>query len=88
MPSPVRYIIHPGWVRSENDGDLRYITASRLISLYQINPRDPKILCVIDKYGTGFEISETPGDIHLYPRADDNYSLPAVSELPSSEAGK
>lgn len=85
MPSPARYIIHPGWVRSENDGDLHYISARTLMSLYQLNLHDPSIHYVVDQDGRGFGICETPGDIHLYPRADGDYSLPAAGRLKSGE---
>lgn len=85
MPSPVRYIIHPGWVKSASDGDLHYITAGKLMSLYQLNLRDPNVHYVIDRDGKGFGIGETPGDIHLYPRFDGNYSLPVAGKLKGEE---
>jgi hypothetical protein len=85
MASPVRYIIHPGWVKSASDGDLHYITAGKLMSLYQLNLRDPNVHYVIDRDGKGFGIGETPGDIHLYPRFDGNYSLPAKDKLRGEE---
>lgn len=94
MPSPVRYIIHPGWIRSARDGNLHYITARTLMSLYQLNLHDPSvhhpidhpsIHYVVDQDGRGFGICETPGDIHLYPRADGDYSLPAAGRLKSEE---
>lgn len=94
MPSPVRYIIHPGWIRSARDGSLHYITARTLMSLYQLNLHDPSvhhpidhpsIHYVVDQDGRGFGICETPGDIHLYPRADGDYSLPAAGKLKGEE---
>ena len=43
MPSPARYIIHPGWIRSARDGNLHYITARTLMSLCQLNLHDPSV---------------------------------------------
>jgi hypothetical protein len=70
----MRYVIHPGYVRSANDGQLHYITAGQLIKLYQL-PQNSRVLIIAHAYPTpGFR--EEPGDVHLYPRRDGNYTLP------------
>ena len=63
-----RYILHPGWVTSQNDGDRHYITAVRLLGLYGVHPA----LCRI--YDP--KVKDKEGEVHLYPRYDGNYSLP------------
>ena len=71
-----KYCVHPGEVRSKNDGDLHYIDATNLVRLYQL------------KRGT-YRIFHNPTDhamreplICLYPRYDGRYSV----ELAEKEA--
>lgn len=70
-----RYVLHPGPVRSKTDGDVHHISASQLIMLYRVNPRD----CVVYPEGDAFRQrfwQDQPGDVHLYPRTSGNYTLP------------
>lgn len=69
-----RYVLHPGWVYSKNDGDRHFIGGPRLARLYGVDIRQ----CV---FGDVPQYSELPGDIHLRPRRDGNYTLPANPEL-------
>lgn len=39
----IRYVIHPGYVFSKNDGQCHYINGRQLIRLYGLNPAE----CVI-----------------------------------------
>jgi len=34
------YALHPGFIRSVNDGDLHFISAGRLAYLYELQPRE------------------------------------------------
>lgn len=63
-----RYVLHPGWVMSKNDGDRHYITALKLVELYRVHPADCRV------YGT--EMPDKEGEVHLWPRYDGNYTLP------------
>jgi hypothetical protein len=70
-----RYIIHPGYVVSANDGHLHYITAGQLVKLYQLPQNTPVV--IISRQDPTWSYREEPGDVHLYPRRDGDYSLPS-----------
>ena len=70
--TPVRYILHPGYVRSKYDGDEHFIGGPRLARLYGVSLRD----CV---YGDVCTYAPREGDIHLRPRFDGDYQLPGLS---------
>ena len=38
MVSKVKFVVHPGWVISANDGDRHFIGFQRLCQLYHLNP--------------------------------------------------
>lgn len=63
-----RYVLHPGWVTSRNDGDRHYITAIRLAELYGVHPACCRV--------SSPDAKDKEGEVHLYPRYDGNYSLP------------
>lgn len=62
-----RYIIHPGYVRSENDGQRHYISAAQLIQLYGLNQTKDKII-IRNQANKYFELYRYDRDIHLYPQ--------------------
>lgn len=66
-----RHIIHPGYVRSRNDGERHFISASQLTRLYGLNWLADH--CV-NANEPGYVAS--PNDVHLYPQYDGNYRLP------------
>lgn len=70
--TPVRYVLHPGYIRSKHDGDEHFIGGPRLARLYGVNLRD----CV---YGDVRGYAARKGDIHLFPRFDGDYRLPGLS---------
>ena len=76
-PRP-RYVLHPGYVRSATDGQDHFIGGVQLAALYGVN--------ILDLYGVVFGhrpgYREQPGDVHLHPRYDGNYSLPDQSAAP------
>jgi hypothetical protein len=57
-----RFVLHPGWVVSRNDGQRHYIDGRALRRLYQV----PEGECVVTA-GKWPGIGERPGDVHLYP---------------------
>ena len=68
-----KYLVQPGWVRSQNDWDRHYIDARTLMRLYGVDPSE----CTVGR-GAGLR----PGAIVLAPRYDGNYSLPTHEEKP------
>ena len=69
----VRYVLHPGHVISANDGQEHFISGHRLIQLYGLNIRTQKVV-----YGYSPFHQDLPGDIHLHPRFEGDYRLPAT----------
>jgi hypothetical protein len=68
----VRYVLHPGHVISANDGQMHFIGGHRLARLYGLDIRSQ-----IVELGDRRRRRDLPGDVHLYPRFDGNYRLPA-----------
>ena len=71
-----KFCLHPGYVTSKHDGDRHYIGAEQLASLYGVDMKD----CIVshsDKFG-GFYHDTLY--VHLHPRYDGNYSLPAPAD--------
>jgi hypothetical protein len=66
-----KYLVSPGFVFSQRDGDRHWIGADRLMHLYGVDPRE----CVID--GPGRHADNL---IVLVPRFDGNYSLRAEAQ--------
>jgi len=77
--SEKRYVLHPGNVISANDGQRHYVNAERLAWLYRV----PMSECFVDEHtrgGPGAESARRDSAfIHLWPRYDSVYSLPAHS---------
>lgn len=71
MPKEIvmRYVLHPGYVISEADGDRHFIGGPRLARLYGVDVRQ----CV---YGDMPDYRQESGDIHLLPKHSGNYTLP------------
>jgi hypothetical protein len=69
-----RYLVHPGMVVSKNDGQEHYISAHRLMKLYQVDPRECLIQEPNDPFlPRGYDIYYPW--IHLYPRYDGDYPI-------------
>lgn len=71
----MRYVLHPGLVRSAYDSDIHFIGMRKLAELYGVKMED----CVLHKPKHHLP---RPGDIHLRPRLDGNYTLPTPTEIP------
>lgn len=67
----MRYVTHPGFVRSANDGDTHSISSARLLELYRI-PLGTKYVDAGALHG--FE--PLIGDVNLTVRPRGDYSLP------------
>ncbi len=70
----MRYVLHPGYVSSIHDGQFHYITADQLIKLYQLPPNSRVWIITHADPKPGYR--EEPGDVHLHPRRDGDYTLP------------
>jgi hypothetical protein len=63
-----RAMVHPGYVRSRNDGDIHWITGRDLITLYRLNPATTTVATADNQ--TGLRLDDYD---HYYPRQDGNY---------------
>lgn len=62
--------VYPGFVRSQTDGDLHYVSAPALVRLYGLDPKEVvQIRDPLDMRGRIF----SDEDRHFYPRRDGNY---------------
>jgi hypothetical protein len=63
-----RAMVHPGKVRSRNDGDIHWVTGRDLIALYRLNPATTVIATPDNQTG----LRQDDFD-HYYPRVDGKY---------------
>lgn len=70
----MRYVLHPGYVTSKNDGQEHFIGGPRLARLYGVDIRE----CV---FGDVPEYQEQDGDVHLHPDYHGNYTPPSNGEV-------
>ncbi len=64
-----KYLLKPGYIPSENDGDLHYVSPVQLKNLYQV----PMNECLIFS-GRTYRLN--PQLIILQPQYDGNYTIP------------
>lgn len=64
----MRYVLHPGYITSKNDGQDHFIGGPRLAQLYGIDIKK----CV---FGDMPNYRELNGDVHLYPDYHGDYTL-------------
>lgn len=63
-----RAMVHPGKVKSKNDGDIHRISGTDLIKLYHLNPATTVVYtegCMLGRRYDEFD--------HYYPRYDGKY---------------
>lgn len=72
-----KYIVCPGNVRSKSDGDLHYISASKLMMLYRVNPAE----CIIVEDEMVAGSLNWEDYIILKPSTDGNYSMIQIAKL-------
>ena len=65
----IKYFVHPGKIMSNRDGDIHYISAKQLIRLYDVDPRECKII-LKPQDERGYNVHKYK---HLRPRMDGNY---------------
>lgn len=66
-----KYILHPGFVSSKNDGDLHYVNCHELSKCYKVNIKE----CFLDLGENSMKGIDQSKFINLYPREDGNYTL-------------
>lgn len=65
----IRYVIYPGYVISRADGDRHWVGYGQLVRLYRLNPAECVPLRQHEVYPENV--------IHLGPRHDGHYEIPA-----------
>lgn len=67
---PERFVLHPGYVTSKNDGQDHWISGDRLAGLHGVNRRD----CITVKADSpAYRKERYAHMVHLYPRYDGCY---------------
>jgi predicted aconitase with swiveling domain len=74
MSPQIRYVLHPGYVESKNDGQRHYISASQLAFLYHVDPRECRV--VDPERSETMWGASTIGLVHLYPKYRGDYQFP------------
>lgn len=74
-----KYMLHPGRVISKADGQEHYIQADQLARLYGVPLRECEIVAQSDALYQAH--AERKDVIHLYPRFNGDYTLPANAAL-------
>lgn len=69
-----KYLVCPGKVRSQSDGEFHHITAGQLITLYKVNTAECNI--VDESRKDSWRGLDWGAYIILRPRTDGDYSLP------------
>lgn len=67
-----RIFLHPGEVKSKNDGDIHFISAQQLARLYGVNYKECHVIYQ-DRPETSRGVVARHDDVHLFPRYDGNY---------------
>lgn len=76
MNTKLKIVVHGGYVQSNNDCQIHYITPRQLCNLYGLNINASNIIIVEDYRPTKVSHSAfRRGYIHIYPRQDGKYSL-------------
>lgn len=70
----IKYVVHPGWVISQSDGQRHWVGYPRLVRLYGVNPKE--CIDAQSQAGTlGFSTSQWAKLKHLFPSRTGNYTL-------------
>ena len=69
----IEYIIYPGFVTSKRDGDLHYISAQKLMTLYGVEPKKCRV--AVEQEDIERIRRKSPEALLLTPLAEGNYSL-------------
>lgn len=71
MQQTIKYVVYPGLVDSLNDGVTHYVSAPKLIELYNVYPQEC-IICHSRKDLVGYDVSKL---IPLFPDRTGKYKL-------------
>ena len=77
MHTRLNIVVHGGYVQSNNDWQIHYITPRQLYNLYGLNINASNII-IVEEYDYPSIVSHSAfriGYIHIYPRQDGKYSL-------------
>jgi hypothetical protein len=69
----IKYITHPGYVRSRVDGEEHWVSSAALVRLYKVNPKECRIAISSTDWSRGLKRSGINKLIHLYPHSDGGY---------------
>lgn len=64
-----KYVVYPGEIASQKDGDRHFVSSRELMRLYGVHPEE----CIVSCAGRPSRITEDL--IPLFPRYDGNYSI-------------
>lgn len=73
--SEIKYVLHPGYIRSKSDGDLHFIGVSQLLRLYDVKRSECIVWDVNFPERNGFSLN-SPDYKHLYPKSNGDYYIP------------
>ena len=78
----LKYVIYPGEVVSESDGEKHFIGAEQLARLYGVDLTECMVVDDRRKFTPASMMSwrKDSGLIHLYTRSDGDYKLPAINK--------
>ena len=76
----VKYLLCPGWIQSQTDGDWHYVKANQLITLYKVNPSE---CIVMPKNIAGYSPSDEL--IILSPKYNGQYIVPEKAPAHNNE---
>lgn len=71
-----RFIVWPGTLQSQTDGQWHYVGFTQLCALYQVHPSE----CINGELPEALLGVDQSGMVHLTPRYDGHYSLPGGRE--------
>lgn len=86
-----RYVVCPGEVTSQTDGQRHYIGAMQLMRLYGVRPEECEIYEPAPWWTQSYYLEvekRQQGMIRLYPRYDGDYSLPSNALNSGDERAK
>ena len=75
----IKYVVFPGFITSQTDGQHHYIGAMKRMQLYGVNPKECTIYEPSPDWGpSSFRYAQEriAGKIKLRPRRDGDYTLP------------
>jgi hypothetical protein len=77
MKKKVAFVVHPGFVRSQNDGDQHYISANELARLYMLEPGTWTVYQPPRAFDRAANWRRDPyeGMKAIFPRSDGKYPI-------------